>query len=69
MTEALTPTLIVLLLLLLNALFVAAEFAIVGVSRPVVERRAEDGERECDCSEEPQSHRQAHGNASATRRL
>src|SRR5215208_267067 len=44
MVDALTPTLIVLLLLLLNALFVAAEFAIVGVSRPVVERRAEDGE-------------------------
>jgi CBS domain containing-hemolysin-like protein len=44
MADALTPTLIVLLLLLLNALFVAAEFAIVGVSRPVVERRAEDGE-------------------------
>ena len=44
MTDALMPTLIVLLLLLLNGLFVAAEFAIVGVSRPVVERRAEDGE-------------------------
>src|SRR5215218_3933924 len=44
MGDALTPTLIVLFLLLLNALFVAAEFAIVGVSRPVVERRAEDGE-------------------------
>jgi len=44
MADALMPTLIVLLLLLLNGLFVAAEFAIVGVSRPVVERRAEDGE-------------------------
>ena len=43
MTDALAPSLIVLLLLALNALFVAAEFAIVGVSRPVVERRAADG--------------------------
>jgi CBS domain containing-hemolysin-like protein len=44
MIDALTPSLIVLLLLALNALFVAAEFAIVGVSRPVVERRAADGD-------------------------
>jgi CBS domain containing-hemolysin-like protein len=44
MADALTPSIIVLLLLALNALFVAAEFAIVGVSRPVVERRAADGE-------------------------
>ena len=44
MIDALTPSLIVLLLLGLNALFVAAEFAIVGVSRPAVERRATDGE-------------------------
>jgi CBS domain containing-hemolysin-like protein len=44
MADALTPSVIVLLLLALNALFVAAEFAIVGVSRPVVERRAADGE-------------------------
>ena len=44
MADALTPSAIVLLLLALNALFVAAEFAIVGVSRPVVERRAADGE-------------------------
>lgn len=44
MSDALTPTIIVLLLLALNALFVAAEFAIVGVSRPVVEGRAADGE-------------------------
>src|SRR5215217_6391488 len=44
MTDVLLPTLIVALLLALNALFVAAEFAIVGVSRPVIERRAEDGE-------------------------
>ena len=44
MTEALVPTLIVLVLLLLNALFVAAEFAIVGVSRPAVERGADAGD-------------------------
>ena len=35
---------IVLLLLLLNALFVAAEFAIVGVSRPAMERLANKGD-------------------------
>ncbi len=44
MTEAIVPTLIVLLLLLLNALFVAAEFAIVGVSRPVIDRLSRDGD-------------------------
>lgn len=44
MGSALVPTLIVLLLLLLNALFVAAEFAIVGVSRPVIDRRERDGD-------------------------
>jgi CBS domain containing-hemolysin-like protein len=43
-TEAIVPSLVVLLLLLLNALFVAAEFAVVGVSRPAIERGAQAGD-------------------------
>ena len=43
MSDVLVPVLIVVALLLLNALFVAAEFAIVGVSRPAVESLADDG--------------------------
>lgn len=40
-----TPILIIVVLLLLNALFVAAEFALIGVPRAAVERRAAAGNR------------------------
>jgi CBS domain containing-hemolysin-like protein len=41
----LTPVLIIVALLAANALFVAAEFAIVGVPRTSIERRAQQGSR------------------------
>ena len=45
MIEFLVPTGIITLLLLLNALFVAAEFALIGVPRATVEKMAAAGDR------------------------
>jgi CBS domain containing-hemolysin-like protein len=44
MRDVVLPTLICTALLLLNALFVAAEFAIVSAPRPSIERRAREGD-------------------------
>nr|MDQ3309377.1 CNNM domain-containing protein [Gemmatimonadota bacterium] len=43
--DSLLPVLIITVLIALNGLFVAAEFAIVGVSRMEVERSAAAGNR------------------------
>ena len=45
MIEFLIPTVIILLLVLANGLFVAAEFAIVGASRTTIDHQAAHGER------------------------
>ncbi len=43
--DSLIPLLVIIVLLVLNALFVAAEFAIVGAPRHAIERRAAAGQR------------------------
>jgi len=45
MSEVLIPAVVIALLIAANGLFVAAEFAIAGVPRPAIDRRAARGER------------------------
>ncbi len=45
MIDFLIPAVIIVILIAINGLFVAAEFAIAGVSRPAMERRANEGSR------------------------
>ena len=45
MTEVLVASAVVILLVIVNGLFVAAEFAIVGAPRASIEARADKGDR------------------------
>ena len=45
MSEVLVPAIIIVMLIAANGVFVAAEFAVAGVPRPAIDRRAARGER------------------------